>query len=838
MKKRIMSLLMAFVMTFAMATFMMTTTLTANEVTVNNLADLQYQIANAPEGTTILVNGTIEISTTLFINRSVNIRGINGGEIVANPARFDCAVGTGQPYLVRVTGPAVNVELSDLRIAGPTRVGGDQFGNPSGLYITGVSGLVRLERVVVEDIYSGVANGMAGSGFGIVNRDSNVEILDSYVRNFNRQGITIMGGQLLVENTVISGMYPRAGIPAQNGFQIFGGQTTLIGNTISDFRWPSAGTLSTGILAMGGTVTLEDGNVFSNNEVAISASYDLWSAATGTVISNDSVFDDDNDLFIRLHNGATVTNNDAIPADMIWFTDTGGTYNGITVTPGAGGSGTAEDVAPSNSALVSFYHADGLLNGEADTITIWAPMNNIITEFPTATHSDYGFRGWVEYGTANEVSLPFTVVSSITLEPVWGARNDDATLSELEASEGTLNPVFDPLVTTYRISVPNNTTTIDFDWETTDSNATYVFAGSPTLRVGTNNFTITVTSESGATTRVYTIIVTREGAQQQPINIWITPNAASVQAGTQRQFTLMITGANVPQGVVSWSVSGGVEGTSVNDGLLTIAMEETAATLTVTATVNFTPPLSVSATVTVLPPAATPVPTPMATPASTPIPTPTATPIPTPPSTPTPPTPLPTTPPTPMPTEPPQQHWVNPFIDVTANDWFYDSVEYVYQSNLFMGTSYNTFCPNETMTRAMMVTVLHRMAGEPTVTAASFTDVNEGTWYFYAVNWAAENGIVIGVGYGLFAPHDLITREQMSVILYNFAVAMGYELPNVREGLFNDSEQISVWAIDAVNALFSAGVINGRNDGSFDPLGNATRAEVATMLSNFTDLLE
>ena len=136
-----------------------------------------------------------------------------------------------------------------------------------------------------------------------------------------------------------------------------------------------------------------------------------------------------------------------------------------------------------------------------------------------------------------------------------------------------------------------------------------------------------------------------------------------------------------------------------------------------------------------------------------------------------------------------------------------------------------------------MVTVLHRMAGEPSVSDLpnNFTDVTDGTWYDNAVRWAAANGIVSGIGNNQFAPNRNITRQEMAAILNRFADHMGLDLPTIRTGAFVDEAEISAWAQDAVNALFEAGVISGMGNNHFNPRGQGTRAEVATMLRNFME---
>jgi S-layer homology domain. len=179
-------------------------------------------------------------------------------------------------------------------------------------------------------------------------------------------------------------------------------------------------------------------------------------------------------------------------------------------------------------------------------------------------------------------------------------------------------------------------------------------------------------------------------------------------------------------------------------------------------------------------------------------------------------------------------HIVLPFVDVASGIWYYNGVAYVYQAGLFNGTSETAFSPELNMSRAMMVTVLHRLAGSPNGGDASFSDVDGNIWYTTAVRWAAAANVVNGIGDGLFAPNDNITREQMALMLYNYCIVMGIELPETREMIaFSDADSVSDWAKEAVAAMYMAGVLSGKGDGVFDPQGQATRAEVATMLMNF-----
>lgn len=179
------------------------------------------------------------------------------------------------------------------------------------------------------------------------------------------------------------------------------------------------------------------------------------------------------------------------------------------------------------------------------------------------------------------------------------------------------------------------------------------------------------------------------------------------------------------------------------------------------------------------------------------------------------------------------------FTDI-HNHWATDNILFAASRGLLSGTSDTTFSPNTGMTRGMFVTALGRLAGinPDSYKTGKFTDVKADAYYAPYVNWAAQNGIVEGVTATTFAPDTNINREQMAVIMANYAKKLGYDLPKTLQAVtFADNAQISSWAKNAVRAMQQAGILAGKNGNRFDPKGTATRAEVATVLRRFVEIV-
>lgn len=172
-----------------------------------------------------------------------------------------------------------------------------------------------------------------------------------------------------------------------------------------------------------------------------------------------------------------------------------------------------------------------------------------------------------------------------------------------------------------------------------------------------------------------------------------------------------------------------------------------------------------------------------------------------------------------------------PFKDLKDTDWYYESIVYAFENNLFKGTGENSFSPNSNMTRAMLVTVLYRYDGASGSFESSFSDVASTAWYRDAVAWGAANGIIGGFGDGSFGPDTVITREQLAVILYRYGKIKNYDL-SASSSLdsFKDGNLTSSYAISAMQWASGTGLISGKGSGILDPKGKATRAEVAAIL--------
>lgn len=174
----------------------------------------------------------------------------------------------------------------------------------------------------------------------------------------------------------------------------------------------------------------------------------------------------------------------------------------------------------------------------------------------------------------------------------------------------------------------------------------------------------------------------------------------------------------------------------------------------------------------------------------------------------------------------------NPFTDVSTSDWFYEDVMFVYENGLMAGTSAATFEPYSNTTRTQIAVIFYRLEGSPAVEGKNnFTDVEYGpgtAWYYNAVTWAQQNGIMGGYGDGKFGPNDPVTREQLASIFYRYAQYKGYDVTATGSlDSFTDKGSASAWAQEAIKWAVGNGIMGGKENNLLDPKGTATRAEIA-----------
>lgn len=176
-----------------------------------------------------------------------------------------------------------------------------------------------------------------------------------------------------------------------------------------------------------------------------------------------------------------------------------------------------------------------------------------------------------------------------------------------------------------------------------------------------------------------------------------------------------------------------------------------------------------------------------------------------------------------------------PFTDVPVGSWYYDAVQYVYEEGLMGGTGNDRFSPDLTTSRGMIVTILHRLEGSPAVSGgAAFGDVSSGQWYSDGVAWASANGIVTGYSNGSFGPNDTITREQMAAILYRYARYKGYDVSaRAQLSRYSDASQVASYATEPMSWAVGSGLITGTSGTTLSPAGSATRAQAAVILARF-----
>ena len=571
---------------------------------------------------------------------------------------------------------------------------------------------------------------------------------------------------------------------------------------------------------------------------------------------------------LTIGNDATLTNEGTVTTDGGTFTNNGTINNSGTLPSNIGGEGVINhaptittDSLPNGTEGTSYSET---LAAEGTAPITWSiaedsslpdglnlSSDGTITGTPTA-QGESKFTVTATNACGSDSQELTITIDAQTNVPVTGVSLNTSTLNLVENETGTLTATVEP----------SNATNKDVTWESSNTSVATVDATGKVTAIGAGTATITVTTEDGSKTATCAVTVT--AATVSVSGVTLNKTALSLTVGDTETLTPTITPDNATNKNVTWSSDDTSVATVDASGLVTAVARGTAV---ITATAADGSGASASCTVTVssyLPPAnpnyritveatqgGTVTADPTAAKAGT------------------------TVTLTPVPdrgyqvgavavtdrfgdavavteqadgtytfTMPNGQVTVTvtfeetplPFTDVTEGDWFYEAVRYAYETGLMDGVGDNLFAPNSETTRAQLVTILYRLAGQPAVSGdLPFTDVEAGTWYTDAVAWAAENGIVNGTTDATFAPGEDITREQLVTVLYRYAESKGYDVSASADlSGYPDAGQVQDYAQPAMAWAVAEGIVEGV-DGNLNPTGDATRAQIATILMRFCE---
>ena len=569
---------------------------------------------------------------------------------------------------------------------------------------------------------------------------------------------------------------------------------------------------------------------------------------------------------LTIGNDATLTNEGTVTTDGGTFTNNGTINNSGTLPSNIGGEGVINhaptittDSLPNGTEGTSYSET---LAAEGTAPITWSiaedsslpdglnlSSDGTITGTPTA-QGESKFTVTATNACGSDSQELTITIDAQTNVPVTGVSLNTSTLNLVENETGTLTATVEP----------SNATNKDVTWESSNTSVATVDATGKVTAIGAGTATITVTTEDGSKTATCAVTVT--AATVSVSGVTLNKTALSLTVGDTETLTATITPDNATNKNVTWS-SDTPSVASVNNGVVTAVAPGTATITVTTVDGGFT----ATCTVTVRPdiPPANPnyritveatqggnvTADPTAAKAGT------------------------TVTLTPVPdrgyqvgsvavtdrfgdavavteqadgtytfTMPNGQVTVTvtfeetplPFTDVTEGDWFYDAVRYAYETGLMDGVGDNLFAPNSETTRAQLVTILYRLEGQPAVSGdLPFTDVETGTWYTDAILWAAQNNIVNGTTDTTFAPGNDITREQLVTVLYRYAESKGYDVSASADLTgYPDAGQVQDYAQPAMAWAVAEGIVEGV-DGTLNPAGNASRAQIATILMRFCE---
>ena len=799
---------------------------------------IHYDVAN---NTLTLHNATIKESvstdtSTFIAGAAIGVHNQNGAAeltITLEGTNTIAEVGKGIYVLASSTGEATLTITSES--GGSLDASGSS--NP-GIWVQSNNGDAALfiQNAKVE---------ATGTSYGV-----NVQSHKSSTASLTVDGgsLTASGSPGILYDSIGSGTVPNTTTLTISNSAIVDARGGGIGaGLLQDLKKVSPADDSVGIVFDNGTGTVYgDATLQENLTIGEGERLDIPSGASLTIDSGATLTNEG-----TVTNSGTLTNNGKIENSGTLPDDIDGTAPPRITT-------TALDDGTVNTSYSETLNADGsptsweVTDGSLPAGLTLDESTGLISGTPTtAGTSTFTVKAANDYGSDSK-ELSIIIIDEQTDVPVTGVSLNTSTLNLIEGGTDTLTATVEP----------NNATNRNVTWSSDNPSVATVNNGVVSA-VSEGTATITVTAQ-GDSTKSASCTVTVTAATVSVTGVTLNKTSTSLYVGDTETLTATVAPDNATNKAVTWTSSNPSVAT-VENGVVTALARGTAV---ITATAADGSGASASCTVTVssyLPPA-----TPNyritveATQGGTVTADPTAAKAGT------------TVTLTPAPdagyqvgavavtdrfgdavavteqadgtytfTMPNGQVTVTvtfeqaplPFHDVTEGDWFYDAVRYAYENGLMDGVGDSLFAPNSQTTRAQLVTILYRLEGEPEVSGTSgFSDVAAGIWYTDAVAWAAANGIVNGTTDTTFAPGEDITREQLVTVLYRYAEAKGYDVSaRVDLSAYPDANQIQSYAAESVAWAVAEGLIQGFEDNTLRPAGNATRAQIATILMRFCE---
>ncbi len=812
------------------------TAYTSGDIPMDNY--IHYDVAN---NTLTLHNATIKESvstdtSTFIAGAAIGVHNQNGAAeltITLEGTNTIAEVGKGIYVLASSTGEATLTITSES--GGSLDASGSS--NP-GIWVQSNNGDAALfiQNAKVE---------ATGTSYGV-----NVQSHKSSTASLTVDGgsLTASGSPGILYDSIGSGTVPNTTTLTISNSAIVDARGGGIGaGLLQDLKKVSPADDSVGIVFDNGTGTVYgDATLQENLTIGEGERLDIPSGASLTIDSGATLTNEG-----TVTNSGTLTNNGKIENSGTLPDDIDGTAPPRITT-------TALDDGTVNTSYSETLNADGsptsweVTDGSLPAGLTLDESTGLISGTPTtAGTSTFTVKAANDYGSDSK-ELSIIIIDEQTDVPVTGVSLNTSTLNLIEGGTDTLTATVEP----------NNATNRNVTWSSDNPSVATVNNGVVSA-VSEGTATITVTAQ-GDSTKSASCTVTVTAATVSVTGVTLNKTSTSLYVGDTETLTATVAPDNATNKAVTWTSSNPSVAT-VENGVVTALARGTAV---ITATAADGSGASASCTVTVssyLPPAnpnyritveatqgGTVTADPTAAKAGT------------------------TVTLTPAPdagyqvgavavtdrfgdavavteqadgtytfTMPNGQVTVTvtfeqaplPFHDVTEGDWFYDAVRYAYENGLMDGVGDSLFAPNSQTTRAQLVTILYRLEGEPEVSGTSgFSDVAAGIWYTDAVAWAAANGIVNGTTDTTFAPGEDITREQLVTVLYRYAEAKGYDVSaRVDLSAYPDANQIQSYAAESVAWAVAEGLIQGFEDNTLRPAGNATRAQIATILMRFCE---